>query len=71
MVVSLETDNSSREYTFMKWPEFIELIPRLAYFKYVDSEDDMKKDMKLADKIRQVLYYLFPMIGEEVTEPPE
>jgi len=40
MVVSLESDNSSREYTFMKWPEFIELIPRLAYFKYVDSEDE-------------------------------
>ena len=27
--------------------------------------------MILADKIRQVLYHLLPLINEEVIEPPE
>ena len=52
----------------MKWPEFIELIPRMAYFKFVDDDEDK---LILADKIRNVLSYLFPLIGEVLTEPPE
>ena len=52
----------------MKWPEFIEMIPRLAFCKYEDDEDEQ---MILADKIRSLLSYLFPLIGENLTEPPE
>lgn len=55
----------------MKWPEFIELVPRLAYAKYIDDEDDDKKYMILAEKIRIVLECLFPLIGEKFMEPPE
>ena len=28
--VPQETEHSPQEYTFLKWPEFIEFIPRLA-----------------------------------------
>ena len=37
MICSKETDHSEYEYTFMRWPEFIEFVPRLAFFKYFDD----------------------------------
>ena len=37
MSCSYETDHAEYEYTFMRWPEFIEFVPRLAYFKYYED----------------------------------
>ena len=34
MIVMVETEQSEFEYTFMRWPEFLEFVPRLAYFKF-------------------------------------
>jgi len=37
MSCSKETDHCEYEYTFMRWPEFIEFVPRLAFFKYFED----------------------------------
>ena len=69
MTVPEETSQSSYEYTFLKWPEFIEFIPRLAWFKYRGTYQH--EAWRLKSKILPVLDALLPLVSERRVDPPE
>lgn len=64
-----ETSQSDYEYTYLKWPEFIEFIPRLAYFKYRNTYQH--EAWRLKSKIQPVLDALLAIVGERRIDPPE
>ena len=37
MTVVEETDKGNYEYTFIRWPEFLEFLGRIAWFKYLKT----------------------------------
>lgn len=70
MTVALEIENSNEEYTFLKWPEFMEFIGRLAQLKYLDAYEATQ--WTLSRKIGVVLDHLFKLIpNESRLDPPE
>ena len=56
MTVVLETDYANYEYTYLKWPEFLEFIGRLAQQKYLGTYQDAQ--WPLQKKIEVVLTHL-------------
>ena len=69
MTVVHENDVANYEYTYLKWPEFLEFIGRLAQKKYSKTAQDTQ--WPLAKKIQVILHYLFKLIGTKRLDPPE
>ena len=62
MTVAEETERSNFENTFLKWPEFIEFIARLAYYKY-DEDSYEHRTWPLPRKIEALLEEICPLVG--------
>ena len=67
--VAEETTESDFEYTFLKWSEFLEFIPRLAWFKYQNQYQH--EAWKLKNKMMPVLDVLLSIVNMKRNDPPE
>lgn len=56
-----ESKYSNIEYTFLKWPEFLEFIGRLAYYKYLKTP---QHEGPLHYKLNAIIEPLLALIGE-------
>ena len=56
-----ELEQANQEYTFIKWPEFIEFVGRLAYFKFQKTPQAF---MSLKQKLITVLDSLLALVNE-------
>ena len=54
-------------YTFLKWPEYVEFICRLAFIK--EFKNDRFGEVKLVKKLQPVLECLLALVGQKVTQP--
>lgn len=61
MTLADESRYSNIEYTFLKWPEFLEFIGRLAYCKFVKTP---QHDGPLHYKLFTIIDPLLALIGE-------
>ena len=68
MTVEMENEDGPRDYSQIKFVEFLEFIGRIAYMKFKNDPVNHKK-LNLAAKISSVLKSIFPIIGEEPIDP--
>ena len=62
MTVAYEKDKKhAAQYNDLEFVEFLEMIARLAYIKFLGSE--IENDLGMSDKINFMLDALLPLIG--------
>ena len=69
MTIAEETEMANSEYTFLRWPEFLEFIPRLAYMRHRGTYKH--EEWRLERKIKDLLDILLRLVGETRIDPPE
>ena len=68
MTVELENDDGPRDYSQIKFVEFLEFIGRIAYIKY-KNDPEKHESMSMAHKIFNLLKSILPIIHEVPIDP--